>query len=500
MKMFVLLLYVLLALVVGYLNRNSSQSTNSFFLGDRAIGPWMSAFAYGTTYFSAVLFIGYAGKTGWEFGLSSLWIVAGNAFLGSYLAWKVLASRTRAMTARLDTVTLPEYLAARYDSKWLKPAAAGIIFVFLVPYSASVYKGLSHLFDAAFPIASYQTALVAMAILTAVYLIMGGYKAVVTIDFIQGSIMLVGALLLVGSIVANPEVGGILQVVDRLKEVNPRLAAPVGPPGFVELASLVCLTSLGTWGLPQMVQKFYSVKDERAASRATTVATVFALVVAFGAYFSGSLSRLFFEEMPGGNPDMVMPALVSTYLPDYLMAVILMLVLSASMSTLASLVLVASSALAIDLGEGRLWPAHRKDTTVWVMRVLCLVFVLLSLYFALTDTPILAMMSFSWGTLAGAFLAPYVYGLFWRRGTREAAWISLLTGLLISVIWASISGLDASRSPLIGSVSMIVPLVVYPVVSFLTPALPVEHVEKCFGREVVTDWREGSRLEGADAR
>lgn len=499
MRMLALSVYVLLTLVVGYLYRHTSRSTNSFFLGDRAVGPWMSAFAYGTTYFSAVLFIGYAGKTGWEFGLSSLWIVAGNAFLGSYLAWKVLALRTREMTVRLDTMTLPEYLAARYDSRWLKPVAAAIIFVFLVPYSASVYKGLSHLFDAAFPFVSYQVALVAMAVLTAVYLIMGGYKAIATIDFIQGSIMLVGAVLLVGSIVTHPKAGGLSQAMARLREIDPGLAAPVGPPGFVEIASLVCLTSLGTWGLPQMVHKFYSVKDDDAVKRGTVVATVFALVVAFGAYFSGSLSRLFFEEMPGGNPDMVMPALVSTYLPNYLTTVILMLVLSASMSTLASLVLVASSALAIDLGEGRLWPAHRKDVTVWVMRALCLVFVLLSVYFALTDTPILAMMSFSWGTVAGAFLAPYLYGLFWRRGTKEAAWISLLTGLLISVVWASVSGLDASRSPLIGSVSMIVPLVVYPIVSLLTPALSEEHIQKCFGEEITTGWRRGSVLEGADA-
>lgn len=483
MKMLVLLVYVLLTLAIGYRYRSTSSSTSAFFLGDRAIGPWMSAFAYGTTYFSAVLFIGYAGKTGWDFGLSSLWIVAGNAFLGSYLAWMVLASRTRAMTERLDAVTLPEFLAVRYDSRWLKPVAAAIIFVFLVPYSASVYKGLSHLFEAAFPFMSYQTALLAMAILTSAYLVMGGYKAVVTIDTIQGLIMLVGAVLLVACIVTNPEVGGFSQVVARLREVDPGLAAPVGPPGLIELASLVCLTSLGPWGLPQMVHKFYSVKDAGAAKRATVVATVFALVVAFSAYFSGSLSRLFFTEMPGGNPDMVMPTLVSTYLPNYLMVVILMLVLSASMSTLAGLVLVSSSALAIDLGEGRLWPAHRKDTTVWVMRVLCVVFVLLSVYFALSKTPILAMMSFSWGTIAGAFLAPYLYGLFWRRGTREAAWMSLFTGLLISVVWASISGLDASRSPLIGSVSMIVPLVVYPVVSVLTPALPDRHIRKCFGAE-----------------
>ena len=313
----------------------------------------------------------------------------------------------RKMTVRLDTMTLPEYLAARYDSRWLKPVAAAIIFVFLVPYSASVYKGLSHLFDAAFPFVSYQVALVAMAVLTAVYLIMGGYKAIATIDFIQGSIMLVGAVLLVGSIVTHPKAGGLSQAMARLREIDPGLAAPVGPPGFVEIASLVCLTSLGTWGLPQMVHKFYSVKDDDAVKRGTVVATVFALVVAFGAYFSGSLSRLFFEEMPGGNPDMVMPALVSTYLPNYLTTVILMLVLSASclQSSLGS-----GSALAIDLGEEAL--AHSsEDVTVWVMRALCLVFVLLSVYCA-DDTPILAMMSFSWGTVAGAFLAPYLYGLF----------------------------------------------------------------------------------------
>ncbi|GAW90846.1 sodium:solute symporter family transporter [Calderihabitans maritimus] len=488
MKWLVILMYVGMLLVVGYLGMKKTRTVDDFFLGNRSIGPWVSAFAYGTTYFSAVLFIGYAGKVGWGFGLSSLWIVLGNALIGSYLAWKVLAGRTRAMTSRLGTLTLPEFLAARYDSKALKIVAALIIFIFLVPYSASVYMGLSYLFEEIFGIPFIQ-ALLFMALLTALYLVMGGYFALTLTDFIQGLVMIGGVILLLVYVVGSPQVGGIGAAIEKLARVNPQLVKPVGPPGVIPLVSLVILTSLGTWGLPQMVQKFYSIKDEKSIPQAIFVSTGFAFLMTFGAYFTGALSRLFFEQVPQGNPDVIMPQIISQALPEAVAVVILLLVLAASMSTLASLVLVSSSAIAIDLVQ-EIIPNLKKDRVVLLMRVLCVVFIGLSLYIALKPTIILNLMSISWGTVAGAFLAPYLYGLYWKGVTRAGAWSGVISGLGISLGLSLLNWLQVKLPftgglsiPVIGSLAIVIPLLVVPAVSWITEGYPEEHLKRVFGYE-----------------
>lgn len=467
MKTAILVLYVVGMLGLGYFASRRTRSLGDFFLAGRNLGPWISAFAYGTTYFSAVLFIGYAGRIGWGFGLSSLWIVVGNTIVGSLLAWLVLARRTRRLTEHLNAMTMPEFLKARYGSELLKVLAALIIFFFLVPYSASVYMGLSYLFDAVLGI-PYRYALLFMAVLTGVYLLMGGYLAVSLTDAVQGMIMLSGSLFLVGYLLARPEVGGLSQVVTRLTQVDPRLVSLVGPPGFWPLFGLVVLTSLGPWGLPQMVQKFYAIRSEKMVTTATVVVTVFALVCTFAAYFSGSLTHLFFKEPPLVNgkaePDLLMPHLIATIMPPSFALIFLLLVFSASMSTLSSLVLVSSSAVVIDL----LPPATRPRSLLF-MRMLCAVFVALSLFLALSKISfIVNLMSISWGTVAGSFLAPYLYGLYWKGGNRWGALASMLSGLSVGLFGAVLFGFRSSVLPLLGSFAMLIPLGVFPVVSLVT--------------------------------
>ncbi len=481
--------YAFLLLFVGFLvycgvsNIRKSRTVNDFFLGGRNIGPWLSAFAFGTTYFSAVIFIGYAGKVGWGFGLSALWIVVGNSLLGSLLAWWLLAKRTRTITTRLNTMTMPQFLGVRYQSPGMKTAAALVIFVFMVPYSASVFMGLSYLFEQIFGI-PYIYAAVAMALLTGIYLVLGGYRALALSDFVQGCIMLFGVGLLLWYVIKAPEVGGILPAVEKLAAIDPKLVGPVGPPGWLPLASLVLLTSLGTWGLPQMVQKFYAIKDENSIKAATVVATVFAVVITFGAYFTGSLTRLFFQEIPvdavTGRPtvDLLMPQLIHSVLPEFAASIILILVLSASMSTLASLVMVSGSAVALDL-----LPTLRPDMPdrqrVLILRLLCALFIVVSLLLAvLKPAIILSLMALSWGTVAGAFLAPYLYGLFWRGATQTGAWAGMLTGLTISVVFSAVY---PEAIPTVGVASMLVPLAVVPAVSLFTKPLPAEHLADVFG-------------------
>ena len=137
-KIAMLIVFFAVMIAVGFVCRQKSDSVSGFVLGGRNVGPWLTAFAYGTSYFSAVIFIGYAGQFGWKYGVASTWIGLGNAFIGSLLAWVLLGRRTRLMTQQLGSATMPEYFGSRFGSEKLRTVASVIVFIFLIPYTASL--------------------------------------------------------------------------------------------------------------------------------------------------------------------------------------------------------------------------------------------------------------------------------------------------------------------------------------------------------------------------
>ena len=480
----VLLLVFLFAMIaIGVWGMRKTTTMNDFFLGGRSLGPWVSAFAYGTTYFSAVIFIGFAGSQGWGMGLNALWIGVGNAVFGALLAWLVLGKRTRRMTQNLNVMTMPEFLEARYGSDHLKMIAAVLIFVFLLPYSASVFKGLGHLFESTFGI-SYDFALIVLVGITGVYLMLGGYFAVTMTDFIQGFIMLVGASAMVAVLVskAGGPVAAFTAVATRYNEHIPQASQP----SWLTIGSLIFMTSFGTWGLPQMVQKFYAIKDVKMIKRAAVITAVFALVIGLAAYTTGCLGHVFFDndtvpKLASGkvNFDLIVPTLLTTHLPEALLAVIMLLVLSASMSTLSSLILVSSSAITIDLYKGYLHPEVSEKKSLIIIRVLSGVFILCS--YAISRFQIgfiVTLMSLSWGVLSGAFMAPYILGIFWKRVSKAAAYAGLFSGAGTAV--GLFFALGPKQSPLASSIAMLVPFIVVPIVSLLTPKVDDAVIGKAF--------------------
>ena len=299
-KILLTIIFLAVTVGIGIYSRKQANSVEGFVLGGRSVGPWLTAFAYGTSYFSAVVFVGYAGQFGWKYGLSATWIGIGNALIGSLLAWILLGRRTKQMTQHIESRTMPDFFGTRYDSQGLRVAASIIAFVFLIPYTAGVYKGISTLFEMGFGI-PYEYCVVLMAVLTAVYVILGGYKATAMNDFIQGIIMLFGIVTVIAAVL-NVQ-GGLSAAVEKMAALpaaadntaqSGSFASLLGPDPW-NLLGVVLLTSLGTWGLPQMVGKFYSITDERAIHRGTVISTLFALVVAGGSYFLGGFGRLFGE-------------------------------------------------------------------------------------------------------------------------------------------------------------------------------------------------------------
>ncbi|MFY9174543.1 MAG: sodium/solute symporter [Peptococcia bacterium] len=487
LKILLVGIFVAVLLASGLYSMRKTRNLGDFYLGGRDIGPWMSAFAYGTTYFSAVIFVGYAGKVGWGFGIGGLWIAIGNALIGSFLAWKILAKPTRVMTEKLGAMTMPELLEGRYDSKALKIFSSAIIFIFMVPYSASVFMGLSYVFEGVFNI-PYNYILIFMAVITAIYLLMGGYRAIALTDFIQGIVMLFGVGVLLYYVFGNPAVGGLGQIIPRLKAISPELVNPL-PTGEKGLAlfSVVLLTSLGPWGLPQMVQKFYAIKDKKNIRAATVISTLFALIIGVGAYGVGSVARLYFSELPVdpatgvATVDLLVPGIINVALPELAAVLILLLILSASMSTLSSLVLVSSSTLSVDLLKGFVKPEMSNKDELLITRILCFIFVMLSVVLAMVKpTIILSLMALSWGTIAGIFLGPYIWGLFWPKTTKAGAWSGIIVGLIISVLYASLHNFDGNATTIGGALAMLSSLVIVPVVSLFTTQYATEHLEKVY--------------------
>ena len=482
---------------VGFYCKRHATDVDGFVLGGRSVGPWLTAFAYGTSYFSAVIFVGYAGQFGWNFGVASTWIGLGNAFIGSLLAWNILGRRTRVMTQHLNSKTMPDFFQKRYNSNALKIAASIIVFVFLIPYTASLYNGLSSLFAIAFNV-PYWVCILAMAILTGVYVIFGGYMATAINDFIQGIIMLVGIVAVILAVLSTN--GGLMGSMQALSENSGWEYTSFFGPEPIFLIVVVLLTSLGTWGLPQMVGKFYAISNESAIKKGTLISTIFAIIVAGGCYFLGGFGRLFVtpETVANKGFDTIIPTMLSGISP-YIIGMVIVLVLSASMSTLSSLVLTSASTLTLDV----IVPASKKEKSekskLFIMRAFIVFFILLSAAIAiLKDTIwsdfvfIAQMMGVSWGALAGAFLAPFLCGLYFKKTTRPAVWTSFVLGVGIMIVQLLISmkAFSVAEIPVLnfifknslysGVFAMLLGLVVVPVVSLFTQKGKPENVDEMF--------------------
>ena len=519
-KIILLVAFFALMVGIGVYCRRHATDVNGFVLGGRSVGPWLTAFAFGTSYFSAVIFIGYAGQFGWNFGVSSTWVGLGNAFIGSLLAWTVLGRRTRIMTQHLDSKTMPDYFGKRFDSTALKVAASVIVFIFLIPYTASLYNGLSSLFDMAFNI-PYYICIIVMAVLTCVYVLFGGYMATAINDFVQGIIMLGGIVAVIAAVLHTN--GGFVESLTKLShvygqgiEMQGAFASFFGPDPLA-LLFVVILTSLGTWGLPQMVGKFYAIKSEDAIKKGTIISTIFAIIVAGGCYFLGGFGRLYsytpgiISETGSVAFDKIVPTMLGTLASyswgDIIIAVVIILVLAASMSTLSSLVLTSSSTLTLDVIDSKGKMPEKKK--MLVMRAFVAFFVVVSAVIAIIKdkfgfTFIAQMMGVSWGALAGAFLAPFLYGLYWKKTTKGAVWGCYVFGIAVTIIQLlcsfgviSFSGTVLSylfaSSIRSGVLAMVGGLIIVPVVSLITPKMKKETVDSmfdCYEKKVLVSVKE----------
>lgn len=469
--------YIAAMVIIGVTQGKKVKGIADLTVGGRNAGAWLSALSYGTAYFSAVMFVGYAGGTGKAYGLWGILAGIGNAVFGSWLAWRVLARRTRDVAYRMKIKTMPQFLEKRYASENMRLVACVIIFLFLIPYSASVYKGLASIADVLLGI-DVKICMIIIAVVATLLLVFGGYLVQARADFVQGIVMMFGVTLLIICVIRSEQVGGFAGIAEYAKTAQglPEL----NRSQWVSLIATVLMTSFGTWGLPQMVQKFFGIKDDKQAKKGIIISTFFAFLVAGGGYFIGSLCYRFFTKETLPAQDYIVPTMLKLVnLQPVLLGVVLMLLIAASVSTLCSVTLTASSTFTIDfIGHYKKnMPVKRSSL---IIKLLCIVFIIGSYAIANTDTPILDMMSYSWGIISGSFLAPYFVALYWKKMSTAGAWAAILGGFCVAVVpaackiasyftpYITVSTL-ANKGPVFAVGAMIVSLALSFIVSALIP-------------------------------
>lgn len=449
--------YVIFIAAVGIINSKKSKNITEFTVGKRNAGAWLSAFSYGTAYFSAVMFIGYAGGTGWKYGLWGILPGIGNAIIGSLFAWLVLAKKTRELTRHHKIKSMPQLFEKRFHSTAMKNFCVAVIFLFLIPYSASVYKGLTSVCSVLLGV-DERVCMIVIALASLIIVILGGYGATLKADFVQGAIMLIGVILLIVSVIRSNTVGGLTEGLSAIARETEKLG--LTPAHHIGLWATVLMTSFGTWGLPQMIHKYYGIRDNHEVKRGTVISTFFAFVVAGGGYFIGSLAHLFFgslDEIPGtgsGKTDYLIPHMLKiSGISDILIGVILVLLIAASVSTLSSVTITATSTLTMDFIAPVVMKTQDKVKEARATKLLCLVFVVLSYIIANSNTPILDMMSYSWGIISGSFLAPYALSLYSKRLNKKAAWAGIISGFITALppVICKLLSIDASL-PMFGKI------------------------------------------------
>lgn len=431
---FVLSAYLGLLAAIGFVLRRRTRSAEDFAIGGRSVGPWVTALSFVAAYYSSVVIIG-GGAFGWRFGLSTLWVGATNVLLGTTLAWVVLGRRIRRFTEHVGATTLPAFFAARYDSPAARIFSAAVAGLFLVVYNVSVLKGMANSFEVLMDM-PYWGGVLLSGLVILFYTAVGGYLAVVWTGFVQALVM-IGALVLLTA-TALHHVGGMTNLADRLAAIGPGFVASPGEWGWAGLISFSCIVSFGVWGMPQLVIRFYSIKDPRMLRLGVIVVTLGASI-ALLPYLNGAIARVLVPDI--ASPDQAIPALTALVLNDWGGAFFLAGVVAAGMSTFAGVLIIISSSLVRDVwieGLGRrLAPERELAANRWVSLGIGAV----SLVVALKPPAlVLVLTAFSWAVIASTNLWPLLFGVYWKRTSPAATVASMAAGSAAALLWQAFRG------------------------------------------------------------
>jgi SSS family solute:Na+ symporter len=478
----VLVVYLGVLATIGMIMSGRSRNVGDFAIGGRSVGPWVTALSFVAAYYSSVVIIG-GGAFGWKFGLATLWVGAGNVLVGTTLAWIVLGRRTRRFTENLDAMTLPGFFAGRYGSAEARIFSAATTGLFLIIYNVSVLKGMANTFEVLMDL-PYWSGVVISGVVILFYTAVGGYLAVVWTSFVQAIVMIAALTLL--TFMSLQKVGGMTALVDRLNEVDPGLVNTPGVWGWAGLISFTLIVSLGTWGMPQLLVRFYSIKNDKMLRLGTVIVTVGASV-ALLPYLTGAVARVLVPEL--ASADQAIPSLTKLVLNDWGGALFLAGVVAAGMSTFAGVLIIISSSMVNDVWINGLGRTLSPAAELKANRVMSLAVGVISLLIALKPPAlVLVLTAFSWAVIASTNLWPLLFGLYWKRTSPRAALWSMVAGVSAALLWQAwprigwLPELPASLAGIHGFVvGTAVGLVVILIGTFVGKPAPRACVDKAWG-------------------
>ncbi|MBA7633071.1 Osmoregulated proline transporter OpuE [subsurface metagenome] len=465
----VIVVYMFILIGVGLIASRKTRGIADFYLGGRNIGPFVTALSFIAAYFSSVVIIG-GGGFGYKFGMSTLWVGAINVLLGCTLCWIFLGKRLRKYTQKLKTMTIPGFIAERFKAPEARIFSAVIIFILMLIYNVSVLKGMGHIFEVLMQI-PYIYGILISGIIIILYVAIGGYLAVVWTSFVQALIMIVGLLLLTSRTLFV--VGGLTAANEKLAAIDPGLLSTPGIWGYAGLISFCLIVSFGVWGMPQLVIRFYSIKNT-AVLRIGTVVVTIGGCLALLPYLNGAVSRILFPALK--NPDLAIPTLTKAVLSPLGAAIFLAAVVAAGMSTFAAVLIIVSSAIVRDFWQKGLKKKTDEKKLLRAERVVSVIAGVISLLIAIKPPGlILVLTAFAWSIIASATLWPILFGIYWRRTTRWGVTTSMFVGSIVALIWMVI-GEPFGIHGFIPGIS--IGLIVIIIVSLLTKPPSKEFIRK----------------------
>ncbi len=535
---FLTVLVIVYVFVMGYLGYRGFRGTRTatdYLVAGREIHPVIMALSYGAAFISTSAVVGFGGVAA-VYGLGILWLTVLNIFVGIFLAFVLLGSRTRYVGHRLGAHTFPELLGKRYQSSFIQGLTAILILLFMPLYSGVVLMGASKFIEVRFGV-EYEIALFFFAALVAMYVAVGGLKGVMYADALQGGIMITGMILLLGMTYVG--LGGFASAHERLTQFSPAIVELMGERGhrgwtampafgselwWTLMSSIVIGVGIGVLAQPQLAVRYMTVKSRRELNRAVLVGGVFILFLTGGVFVTGALSNLYFLNdaefgvmaLLAANRDIeqIIPLFITNYMPGWLGDIFFVSLIAAAMSTVCSQFHAMGAAAGRDFYEDLIRPGSKESATVAVRVGIFITFLMsvalayiLPVHLAGMGAAIVARgTAIFFGLCAATFIPMYVGGLYFRFITRAGATAGALTGFGVSAFWLlfvhrqessvlllcdylfgvpTIAGdartgfiLWAEVDPLV--VALPASIAVTQVVSWLTRGLPADHLQRCF--------------------
>ena len=428
-------LYFLVLFVLGAVASRRVKGMSDFFVAGKRLNFWFVAFSSRATGESGWLLHGLTGM-GFAVGMNAMWVVLGEV-IGVTLCWVFLVQRFKVLTDRYESITVTDYLEDRFGdtSRVIRVIATVALLIFVTAYVSAQFAACGKAFSAFLGI-SHATGVIVGVVIVGFYTVAGGFIAVVWSDLFQGSLMLLGLIVL--PVVGIAAAGGPSVAFETVAAIDPTLLDIWGPGGFSAKAALgaagLVAIGLGFLGSPQLFVRFIAVKSPAEFKNGSIIAFLFTFLADMGAVITGVAGRALFTTLK--DPETVLPRLAESVLPEFAIGLFMAIVLAAIMSTADSLLVLVSSAVVRDIWQKIFRPDLSDESLTRLCRYVTLAVAGVAVAFAFDpDSVIFWFVLFAWTGITTSFCPAIIISLFWPRATRTGIAAGMLTGIATTIAW-----------------------------------------------------------------